>query len=30
MVELDRPDLALDWATRGIQTTGGWQVAGTV
>ncbi len=28
MVELDRPDLALDWATRGIEKTGGWQVAG--
>lgn len=27
MVELDRPDLALDWATRGIEKTGGWQIA---
>ncbi len=27
MVELDRPDLALDWATRGIEKTSGWQIA---
>jgi len=27
MVELDRPDLALDWATRGIDKTSGWQIA---
>jgi hypothetical protein len=28
MVELDRDDLALEWATRGIRETEGWQVAG--
>ena len=27
MVELDRPDLALDWATRGIEKTSGRQIA---
>ncbi len=27
MAELDRPDLALDWAIRGIEQTGGWQIA---
>lgn len=27
MMELDRPDLALDWAMRGIAETSGWQVA---
>ena len=27
MMELDRPDLALDWATRGIERTSGWQIA---
>ncbi len=27
MVELHRPDLALDWATRGIEKTSGWQIA---
>ena len=27
MLELDRPDLALGWATRGIEETSGWQVA---
>ena len=27
MLELDRPDLALDWATRGIEQTAGWQIA---
>ena len=27
MVELDRPDLALDWATRGIERTSDWQIA---
>jgi hypothetical protein len=28
MVELGRDDLALEWATRGIRETDGWQVAG--
>lgn len=28
MIELDRPDLALAWATRGIDESSGWQVAG--